>query len=186
MVTDTIIRVITGAIWLETLLIIASVIISWLPIRQWHPLVRALHAVVDPVLRPFRRILPPIAGFDFSPLLAILVLRAISTLVSSLGLGAQVSVLATLVGVLGQLVLAVLLFLALLVGLRLVLSAFKPSPWNPAVRFIDRASDPLVRPFARIARSASVKVLALIALVGYFGLYVVAGFVFASLQRLVA
>jgi YggT family protein len=186
MVTDTIIRVITGAIWLETLLIIASVIVSWLPIRQWHPAIRALHVVVDPVLRPFRRILPTIAGFDFSPLLAILVLQAVSTLVSSLALGSRVSVLATLVSVVAQLVLAVLLFLALLVGLRLVLSALKPSPWNPLVRFVDRASDPLVRPFARIARSASVTIAALIALVGYFGLYVVAGFVFASLQRLVA
>ena len=186
MITDTIIRVITGAIWLETLLIIASVIVSWLPVPRWHPLVRALHAVVDPVLRPFKRILPPIAGFDFSPLLAIIVLRAISSLVSSLGLGGPVSVVATLVGVVAQLVLAVLLFLALLVGLRLVLTAFKPSPWNPAVRFIDRASDPLVRPFARIARTTSVKVVALIALAGYFGLYIVAGFVFGSLQRLVA
>src|ERR1700694_3817293 len=118
MITDTIIRVITGAIWLETLLIIASVIVSWLPVPRWHPLVRALHAVVDPVLRPFKRILPPIAGFDFSPLLAIIVLRAISSLVSSLGLGGPVSVVATLVGVVAQLVLAVLLFLALLVGLR--------------------------------------------------------------------
>jgi uncharacterized protein YggT (Ycf19 family) len=107
-------------------------------------------------------------------------------LVSSLALGSRVSVLATLVSVVAQLVLAVLLFLALLVGLRLVLSALKPSPWNPLVRFVDRASDPLVRPFARIARSASVTIAALIALVGYFGLYVVAGFVFASLQRLVA
>jgi hypothetical protein len=35
-------------------------------------------------------------------------------------------------------------------------------------------------------RSASVTIAALIALVGYFGLYVVAGFVFAGLQRLVA
>jgi YggT family protein len=186
MITDTIIRVITGAIWLETLLIIASVIVSWLPIRPWHPLVRALHTVVDPVLRPFRRVLPPIAGFDFSPLLAILVLRAISSLVSSLGLGTPVSVVAAVVGVVAQLVLAVLLFLALLVGIRLVLTAFKPSPWNPAVRFIDQASDPLMRPFARIARSASVKVVALLALAGYFGLYVVAGLIFASLQRLVA
>src|ERR1700716_804203 len=103
---DTIIRVITGAIWLETLLIIASVIVSWLPIRQWHPAIRALHVVVDPVLRPFRRILPTIAGFDFSPLLAILVLQAVSTLVSSLALGSRLASLAALVSVVAKLVLA--------------------------------------------------------------------------------
>src|SRR5437588_10160002 len=60
MVVDTIVRLVTGLIWLETLLILASVILSWLPlISPWHPAMRVLHALADPVLRPFRRLLPP-------------------------------------------------------------------------------------------------------------------------------
>jgi uncharacterized protein YggT (Ycf19 family) len=187
MVVDTIVRLVTGVIWLETLLILASVILSWLPvISPWHPVMRVLHALVDPVLRPFRRLLPPIAGFDFSPLLAILVLRAVNGLLTSLTAEGGVSMTAALLAVVAQLVLAVTLLLALLVGLRLILSAFRVNRWNPAVRFVDRASDPLVRPFARILGSGSLMTPTVIALAGYVGLYILASFAFATLQRLVA
>jgi YggT family protein len=187
MIVDTIVRLVTGAIWIETLLIVVSVIISWLPgIKPWHPLVRLLNAFVDPVLRPFRRVLPRIAGFDFSPLVAIVVLRALSGLISSLSVGSGVSILAVLVGIVAQIVLAVTLLLALLVGLRLVLSAFKPSPWNPIVRFIVQVSDPLLRPFSRLGGGLSLRGITLIALAGYFGLYLVASYAFTTLQRLVA
>jgi uncharacterized protein YggT (Ycf19 family) len=183
---DTIVRIVTGAIWLETLLILASVILSWLPlIRPWHPVMRVLHALVDPVLRPFQRVLP-IAGFDFSPLLAIVVLRAVSGLLTSLTAGGGVSITAALLGVVAQVVLAVTLLLALLVGLRLVLSALRVNRWNPVVRFVDRASDPLVRPFARMFGSGSLMTPTVVALAGYVGLYILASFAFASLQRLVA
>jgi YggT family protein len=186
-IVHAVVQLVIGAIWIETLLIVASVIISWLPgIRPWHPLVRLLHALVDPVLRPFQRIVPSIAGIDFSPLVAIVVLRALSTLIGSLGNGSGVSVLSVLVGVVAQIVLAVTLLLALLVGLRLVMSVINPSPWHPAVRFINRASDPLLRPFTRFAHTLSLKGVTLIALAGYFGLYLVASFAFATLQRLVA
>jgi YggT family protein len=186
-IVHAVVQLVVGAIWIETLLIVASVIISWLPgIRPWHPLVRLLHALVDPVLRPFQRILPSIAGFDLSPLVAIFVLRALSTLISSLGNGTGVSILSVLVGVVAQIVLAVTLLLALLVGLRLLISALNPSPWNPAVRFIDGVSDPLLRPFTRLARTVSLRGVAVIALAGYFVLYLVESFAFATLQRLVA
>jgi uncharacterized protein YggT (Ycf19 family) len=187
MVLATVVSIVTGVIWLETLLILASVILSWLPfIRPWHPAVRLLHALVDPVLRPFQRVLPPIAGFDFSPLLAILVLRAVSGLLTSLTAGGGVSIPAAVLGVVAQLVLGVTLILALLVGLRLLLSALKVSRWHPIVRFVDRASDPLVRPFARMFGSGSLMTATAIALAGYVGLYILASFAFASLQRLVA
>jgi YggT family protein len=186
-IVHAVIQLVVAAIWIETLLIVASVIISWLPgIRPWHPLVRLLRALVDPVLRPFQRVVPSIAGFDFSPLVAIVVLRALSTLIGSLGSGNGVSVLSVLVGVVAQIVLAVTLLLALLVGLRLVMSIFNPSPWHPAVRVIDRVSDPLLRPFTGLARTLSLRGVTLIALAGYFGLYLVASFAFATLQRLVA
>jgi uncharacterized protein YggT (Ycf19 family) len=116
--------------------------------------------------------------------LALVALRAASALLSAAG--APGSVPAALVGVIAQVVLGVILLLTILVGVRLVLSAFKPSPWNPAVRFVDRASEPLLRPFARLARSAPLTVVTLIALAAYFGLYLLAGVVFFSLQRLVA
>src|SRR5438128_11750218 len=103
MIVNTIVSIVTGAIWIETLLILVAVMISWPPgIKRWRPLVRLLNAFVDPVLRPFRRVLPRIAGIDFSPLVAIIVLRALSGLSSSLSVGSGASVLSVLVGIVAQ------------------------------------------------------------------------------------
>ena len=64
--------------------IIASVVLSWLVafdvINLRHPVARQivmfLDAVTRPILRPIQRILPPLGGFDLSPLVAIVVLNA--------------------------------------------------------------------------------------------------------------
>ena len=56
-------------------LIIASVIMSWVGGRMRHPVVPIVYQLTEPVLRPFRRIIPPIAGIDLSPLFALIAIR---------------------------------------------------------------------------------------------------------------
>lgn len=53
-------------------LILARIIISFLPqIDSRHPLVKFIHQATEPLLAPFRAILPSTRlGIDFSPLLA--------------------------------------------------------------------------------------------------------------------
>ncbi|MDR3672015.1 MAG: YggT family protein [Holophaga sp.] len=69
--------VITLADWaiqiLIYLIVIAS-LLSWFQPSASNPLVRLLHAVVDPVLHPIRVILPSTMGMDFSPMVGILIL----------------------------------------------------------------------------------------------------------------
>jgi YggT family protein len=57
--------------------IFAQVIISWLPNLQNHPAASMVHQIVDPILRPFQRFIPPIAGLDLSPIFALLGLQLI-------------------------------------------------------------------------------------------------------------
>jgi YggT family protein len=40
-----------------------------------------LGKIVDPVLKPFRKVLPLLGGFDLSPVLAILVILLIQTVI---------------------------------------------------------------------------------------------------------
>jgi YggT family protein len=56
-------------------LIIASVIMSWVGQGLRHPFVPLLYQLTEPILRPFRRIIPPIAGIDLSPLFALITIR---------------------------------------------------------------------------------------------------------------
>lgn len=59
-------------------MVLANVIVSWIPSSQWHPLGRLVQKITDPLLKPFRRLLPPInftsVSIDFSPALALIAL----------------------------------------------------------------------------------------------------------------
>jgi YggT family protein len=71
-----VLRLIRGLLDILVLLIIVDVIASWIPPLNRHPLIRELRRITDPVLAPFRAILPPERiGIDVSPLLALLALQ---------------------------------------------------------------------------------------------------------------
>lgn len=57
-------------IGLYKMILIARILLTWLPAINWYnqPF-RFLAAVTDPVMAPFRRLIPPIGGIDFSPIL---------------------------------------------------------------------------------------------------------------------
>ena len=62
-------------LWLYFFLILAVVILSWLGGRVQHPIVPLTYQLTEPVLRPFRKLIPPIGGIDLSPLFAIIAIR---------------------------------------------------------------------------------------------------------------
>ena len=62
-------------------LIIAAVILSWVGARMRHPVIPLVYQLTEPVLGPFRKIIPPIAGIDLSPLFALITIRFLLLLV---------------------------------------------------------------------------------------------------------
>lgn len=58
-------------------IIIISALISWVNPDPYNPIVRFLHSVTEPVLRPIRRKLGFSMGIDISPMIAILVIMFI-------------------------------------------------------------------------------------------------------------
>lgn len=73
------IQILGGIRQLIWFLILARIILSFLPnIDPGHPIVRFVHGVTEPILAPFRAILPATRiGLDFSPMLAIFVVDLI-------------------------------------------------------------------------------------------------------------
>jgi YggT family protein len=61
--------------------IIVQVIISWVNPGSYNPVSALLHSLTEPVLRPIRQLLPPIAGIDLSPLLALIGLQVLKMLI---------------------------------------------------------------------------------------------------------
>lgn len=62
------------------LLILARVLMSWVSPHPKSAAGRFLVEVTEPILWPFQRILPPLGGFDLSPILALLTIQLLQTL----------------------------------------------------------------------------------------------------------
>ena len=56
-------------------LIVARVLLSWVNVSPYHPLVRILYSLTDPLLKPLQRVIPPVGGaLDISPAVALILL----------------------------------------------------------------------------------------------------------------
>jgi YggT family protein len=79
-------RLIELVLWAYFWVIIARAVISWVNPDPFNPIVRFLHRVTEPVLRPIRRRLPTFQmGLDLSPMVVILAIYFLqSFLVESL------------------------------------------------------------------------------------------------------
>ena len=66
--------------WILKLAILGRVLMSWISVGPGNPLVpllKLIYAVTEPVLGPIRRALPKTGMFDFSPIVALLLLDLI-------------------------------------------------------------------------------------------------------------
>jgi len=55
--------------------LIARVVLSWIPHNPIHPVVQLINKITDPLLKPFRDIIPSTnIGFDISPIVALIAL----------------------------------------------------------------------------------------------------------------
>ncbi len=64
-----------------SLVILAAVVMSWAQVDgRRHPLARTVYSLTEPVLAPIRQLLPAVGGLDLSPMVALLLLRALRNL----------------------------------------------------------------------------------------------------------
>jgi YggT family protein len=61
--------------------IVVRAILSWVSPTDYNPATTVLLSLTEPVIRPFRAILPDMGGIDLSPLAAILALQVVKMLV---------------------------------------------------------------------------------------------------------
>ena len=61
--------------------IIIVIVVSWIAPQSYNPAVSLLRQISDPIMAPFRRIIPPMGGLDFSPMLAMFVIHVLRSIV---------------------------------------------------------------------------------------------------------
>ena len=60
-------------------LILARVLMSWVPnLDPYHPVVQFIMQATEPFLKPVREALPPAGGFDFSPIVVMLLAQMLA------------------------------------------------------------------------------------------------------------
>lgn len=64
-------------------LVIVGVILSYI-VPPYNAIRRTIDNVINPLLNPIRKIVPSFGGFDFSPIVLILLIRVIESLLTSL------------------------------------------------------------------------------------------------------
>lgn len=66
-----------------TLVVFADILVSYF-LSPFHPIRQSLDMIVQPLLVPIRRILPPTGPLDFSPLVLIIIIQLLDTLLVNL------------------------------------------------------------------------------------------------------
>ena len=62
------------------LLILARIILSFLPQYRASTIGEMVYGITEPILAPFQRLIPPLGMFDISPMVAIIVLGIVQQL----------------------------------------------------------------------------------------------------------
>jgi YggT family protein len=72
-------------------LILARIIFSFLRVSPYHPtwgpIMRFVYDITEPIMAPIRRILPPMSGLDFSPMIVLLLAGFVRQILVGLVLG---------------------------------------------------------------------------------------------------
>jgi len=72
-----VLRLVTLILWIYCSALFIYVVLSWLAGQIYNPSAATVAAIVEPLLRPVRRLIPPIAGLDVSPVIVLILLQAV-------------------------------------------------------------------------------------------------------------
>ena len=77
------IAIINAVVTVLTFVIIIYTLLRFFMV-PYHPVIRMLGQVIEPMLGPIRKQVPPMCGFDFSPLILIILLQVLGSIITAL------------------------------------------------------------------------------------------------------
>lgn len=61
--------------------VLAAIVASWVAPGSNHPVVVFLEKLTEPLLAPLRKVIPPIGGFDLTPIVLLIALYVLERLI---------------------------------------------------------------------------------------------------------
>lgn len=80
-------RILIALIQVEQAAILVHAVLSWIPIQQLEFLYDICERITAPLMNPIRRIVPVIAGLDFSPVVGLILLGLVNTAINNIYIG---------------------------------------------------------------------------------------------------
>lgn len=77
----TLIELVNMAFTVLVWLIIARCILSFVRHNPYQPVIKFIYDVSEPIMAPFRKLIPPTGGIDFSPIIAVLALSFLQKII---------------------------------------------------------------------------------------------------------
>ena len=71
--------------------IIINIVLSWVAPGTAHPAAVLLYQLTEPVMQPFRKLIPPMGGIDLSPIIVFLSISVVQILLKSMAQSAGLS-----------------------------------------------------------------------------------------------
>lgn len=65
-------EILDTALYVLSWLVIVRCVLSFVRHDPYQPIIKFIYDVTEPVMKPFRSLVPVLGGFDFSPILVIL------------------------------------------------------------------------------------------------------------------
>lgn len=178
------------ALRLTIILIFIRILLSWLPgVNRQNAALQSLDRVINPMLTPFRRVMPKTGAVDLSPILAIVLLGALANVFDGLQIYSashiSVPIGLIIVDIIWQVLSVLIIITIIIVLVRVLFSLVRADPWHPVSVAIREMSEPMVQPFrAFVSRpTTSLDVAAVIAFVAYVIIYFLAREAFVMLAQ---
>ncbi|HWC14267.1 MAG TPA: YggT family protein [Actinomycetota bacterium] len=78
------------ALYVYTYVLFARIILGWVtmfwtPPSSLTPVIRVIYELTEPIMAFFRRFIPPVGGFDFSPIVIFILIRILMQVLGSAG-----------------------------------------------------------------------------------------------------
>lgn len=120
-----------------------------------NPVSQFLVKATNPPLRPLRRVIPGIAGFDLAAIVLLLALQSLEIWLIHLASGFSVNFSGVLVLAVAKLIGLLLNVYLITILAQVILSWIGPHTYNPVVSLLYSLNEPIMRPARRILRPIS-------------------------------
>ena len=149
-VTNPVIFLIQTLFGLYILVVMLRLILQLVRADFHNPVSQFIVKATPPILRPMRRIIPPISGLDTSSLLLAWILKAVELTLVILVLGFSVSPIAPIVWALPALVETTINIFLFAIIIQAILSWINQDPYNPVHQLLHSLTRPVLGPFQRM------------------------------------